>query len=167
MERVDPLRDHPDAGLARRALENVRHTVVQGLELGELEPYTELFLPTAAFMEKDGHYTDWEGRGQRLRRVRSAPGIAQEDWEIFAGLARAMDGDLGFATLDALQEEFGALLAPRDVEGFGFESDATPRPHHRGSISIPNSALPASNLSPRTPQHPINSRGVSRKATAS
>jgi anaerobic selenocysteine-containing dehydrogenase len=41
-------------------------------------------------------------------------------------LARAMDADLGFATLDALQEEFGALLAPRDVEGFGFESGATP-----------------------------------------
>jgi NADH-quinone oxidoreductase subunit G len=123
---VDPVRDHPDAALARRALENVRHTVVQGLELGELEPYTDLFLPTAAFMEKDGHYTDWEGRGQRLRRVRPAPGIAQEDWEIFAGLARAMDADLGFATLDALQEEFGALLAPRDVDGFGFESDATP-----------------------------------------
>ena len=123
---VDPLRDHPDAALARRALENVRHTVVQGLELGELEPYTDLFLSTAAFMEKDGHYTDWEGRGQRLRRVRPAPGIAQEDWEIFAGLARAMDGDLGFGTLDALQEEFGALLAPRDVEGFGFDSGATP-----------------------------------------
>jgi NADH-quinone oxidoreductase subunit G len=125
---VDPLRDHPDAALARRALENVRHTVVQGLELGELEPYTDLFLSTAAFMEKDGHYTDWEGRGQRLRRVRPAPGIAQEDWEIFAGLARAMEGDLGFATLDALQEEFGALLAPREIEGFGFDfdSEATP-----------------------------------------
>jgi NADH-quinone oxidoreductase subunit G len=123
---VDPLRDHPDAVLARRALENVRHTVVQGLELGDLEPYTDLFLPTAAFMEVDGHYTDWEGRGQRLRRVRPAAGIAQADWEIFVGLARAMNGDLGFAALDALQEEFGALLAPREVEGFGFDAGAAP-----------------------------------------
>jgi predicted molibdopterin-dependent oxidoreductase YjgC len=37
-----------------------------------------------------------------------------------------MNGDLGFATLDALQEEFGALLAPREVEGFGFDAGAAP-----------------------------------------
>jgi NADH-quinone oxidoreductase subunit G len=114
---VDPLRDLPDAALARRALQNVPHVVVQGLELGSLEPYADVFLPTAAFIEREGHVTTWEGRGQRLRRVRPAPGIAQEDWEIFTGLALVMGGDLGWETLEELQEELGGLLAPHERLG--------------------------------------------------
>ncbi|MEP6475694.1 MAG: NADH-quinone oxidoreductase subunit G [Actinomycetota bacterium] len=110
---VDPLRDAPDAALARRALQNVPHLVVQGLELASLEPYVDVFLPAAAFLEKEGHVTTWEGRGQRLRPVRGAPGIAQADWEIFTGLALVMGGDLGWESLNELQAEMGALLAPR------------------------------------------------------
>jgi predicted molibdopterin-dependent oxidoreductase YjgC len=111
---VDPLRDVPDATLARRALENVPRVVVQSLELGSLEPFADAFLPAAAFVEKEGHFTTWEGRGQRLRRLRAAPGIALPDWEIFATLALACGGDLGFETLEELQEELGGLLAPRE-----------------------------------------------------
>jgi NADH-quinone oxidoreductase subunit G len=112
---VDPLRDFPDAQLARKALANAGHTVVQSLQLGELEPYADAVLPAAAFLEKDGHMTDWEGRGQRLRPVRGPVGIARADWEIFAGLAEAMGASLGFGSLEELQEELGGLLAPREI----------------------------------------------------
>jgi NADH-quinone oxidoreductase subunit G len=112
---VDPLGDLPDAALARRALQNVAHVVVQGLELAGLEPYADVFLPAAAYLEKDGHVTTWEGRGQRLHPVRGAPGIAQADWEIFTGLALAMGGDLGWETLEGLQHELGGLLAPHEL----------------------------------------------------
>ena len=110
---VDPLRDYPDAALATRALQNVEHAVVQSLELGSLEPYADAFLPAAAFLEKEGHVTTWEGRNQRIRPIRGAAGIALPDWEIFASLALAAGGDLGFETLDELHEEMGRLLAPR------------------------------------------------------
>jgi NADH-quinone oxidoreductase subunit G len=112
---VDPLRDVPDAALARRALQNTPVKVVQSLELGSLEPYADAFLPAAAFIEKTGHLTDWEGRGQLIRPVRGAHGISLADWEIFASMALACGGDLGFETLDELHEEMGALLAPREV----------------------------------------------------
>ncbi len=110
---VDPLRDYPDAALATRALQNVEHTVVQSLELGSLEPYADAFLSAAAFLEKEGHVTTWEGRNQRIQPIRGAAGIALPDWEIFASLALAAGGDLGFETLDELHEEMGRLLAPR------------------------------------------------------
>jgi NADH-quinone oxidoreductase subunit G len=113
---VDPLRDYPDAGLARRALENVSVKIVQSLELGSLERYADAFLPAAAFLEKDGHLTTWEGRGQRMRPVRGPAGLSRPDWEIFAGLAVACGGDLGFDTLDELHEEMGELLAPVQAE---------------------------------------------------
>jgi NADH-quinone oxidoreductase subunit G len=109
---VDPLRDVPDAALARRALQNVPIKVVQSLELGDLETFADAFLPAAAFIEKDGHVTNWEGRGQRLRPIRGALGIGLPDWEIFASLALACGGDLGFETLEELHEEMGRVLAP-------------------------------------------------------
>ena len=37
------------------------------------------------------------------------------DWEIFASLALACGGDLGFESLDELHEEMGELLAPEDA----------------------------------------------------
>ena len=111
---VDPLRDYPDAALVTRALQNVERKVVQSLELGTLGPYADAFLPAAAFLEKDGHVTTWEGRSQRIRPVRGAAGIALPDWEIFASLALASGGDLGFETLDELHDEMGRLLAPHE-----------------------------------------------------
>jgi NADH-quinone oxidoreductase subunit G len=112
---VDPLRDLPDAALARRALANVDHVIVQSLELGTLEPYANAFLPAAAFIEKEGHVTTWEGRGQRLKPIRGPQGISLPDWEIFASMGLACGGDLGFETLDELHEEMGSLLAPRPI----------------------------------------------------
>jgi NADH-quinone oxidoreductase subunit G len=112
---VDPLRDAPDAALARRALQNVGTVVVQSMELGDLGPYVSVFLPAASFLERDGHLSDWEGRSQRVRPLRAAAGISRPDWEIFAGLAAASGGDLGFDTLDELHEEMARLWAPREV----------------------------------------------------
>jgi NADH-quinone oxidoreductase subunit G len=112
---VDPLRDVPDAALARRALQNVDTVVVQSIELGDLAPFVSVFLPAASILERDGHVSDWEGRSQRVRPLRTSAGISRPDWEIFAGLAAAAGGDLGFDTLDELHDEMGRLLAPREV----------------------------------------------------
>ncbi|MEX2459556.1 MAG: NADH-quinone oxidoreductase subunit G [Actinomycetota bacterium] len=112
---VDPLRDFPDADLARRALANVRYKVVQDAVRGDLDIYADAMLPAAPFLETDGHYTTWEGRSQRLRRTRPPRGLARDDWEIFQGVGEALGKDLRFATLEALQEELAGLLGTREV----------------------------------------------------
>ncbi len=112
---IDPLRDLPDPRAVRHALGNVEHVVVQSLELGDLEPFADAFLPAAASFEREGHLTTWEGRRQRTRRVRAPLGLARPDWEIFAGLAEALGADLGVTSLEEVDEEAGRLLAPRDV----------------------------------------------------
>jgi NADH-quinone oxidoreductase subunit G len=112
---ADPLRDHPDAALARRALANVGTLVVQSLELGDLAPFASAFLSASAAIERDGHLTDWEGRWQRIRPVRQALGLGRPDWEILCGLAAAMGADLGFETIDELRAEMASLLMPRSV----------------------------------------------------
>ncbi|MEP7060450.1 MAG: molybdopterin-dependent oxidoreductase, partial [Actinomycetota bacterium] len=122
---VDPLRDAPDAALARRALANVPVRIVQSLELGSLAEYADAFLPAAAFVEKDGHVTNWEGRGQRIRPVRATEGISRPDWEIFTIIAGAMGADLGFTTLDELHGEMGSLLAARPAATVAAEQPPT------------------------------------------
>jgi NADH-quinone oxidoreductase subunit G len=133
---VDPIRDFPDATLARRALGNVGVKVVQSLELGELEPFADAVLPAAAYLEKDGHVTDWEGRAQRLRAVRGAVGIARPDWEIFVGLAETMGMPLGFETLEELQEEMTDLLAPREVPTRSDAYVGTGRPQYLEDLTL-------------------------------
>jgi NADH-quinone oxidoreductase subunit G len=112
---VDPLRDFPDAKLARRALENVPYKVVVDVSTDTLAIYADAMLPAAPFLEKDGHYSDWEGRSQRFRPVRNPHGLARSDWEIFQELSEVMEADMGFHSLEALHDEMGRLLAPHEA----------------------------------------------------
>ncbi len=107
--------------------------VVQSLELGDLEPFATVFLPAASLLESDGHVSDWEGRGQRVRPVRSPAGISRPDWEIFAGLAAAAGGDLGFETLEELHDEMGRLLAPREATD---DAPTGETPSDRGGLTL-------------------------------
>lgn len=133
---VDPLRDVPDAGLVERALRNTRHVVVQSLELGSLEPFADAYLPAAAWAEREGHATDWEGRSQPIRPVRGPAGVSRPDWEIFAGLARAAGTPLGFATIEELRAEAVSLLAPRTIAARSTAWTGTGRPTRLGELTL-------------------------------
>jgi NADH-quinone oxidoreductase subunit G len=142
---VDPLADFPDAQLARRAVANAPFRVVQDISLRGYELYADAALPAAAFLEKDGHFTDWEGRGQRLRPVRSPPGLARPDWQIFQELSEVTDADMGFHSLDALHQEMGQLLGPPGVEPLGPPSSdprARPSPSEITSSGGPPGSSP-------------------------
>jgi NADH-quinone oxidoreductase subunit G len=112
---TDPLRDHPDAALARRALENVLHKVVVDIDGEAMRIYADVMLPAAPAIEKDGHYTDWEGRSQRLRPVRNPAGLARSEWQIFQELSEIAGKDMGFHSLEDLHEEMARVLHPSAV----------------------------------------------------
>jgi NADH-quinone oxidoreductase subunit G len=108
---TDPLTDFPDASLARRALENVPYKVIVDISSKAMALYADVMLPAAAYIEKDGHYSDWEGRAQRLRPLRAPHGLARSEWEIFQELSEVMGKDMGFHSLDALHDEMGRVYA--------------------------------------------------------
>jgi NADH-quinone oxidoreductase subunit G len=148
---VDPLRDFPDASLARKALENVRNKVVVDISEEVLAIYADAMLPAAPYLEKDGHYTDWEGRAQRLRPLRSPAGLARSEWEIFQELSEVMGADMGFHSLDALHEEMGLLLGG---DGAAVVAVTPARAAGRGPRERRASELPfrtSSEASTRTP----------------
>jgi predicted molibdopterin-dependent oxidoreductase YjgC len=133
---VDPLRDVPDSALARRALANARFRVVQSLELGELEPFADAFLPASAWIERPGHLTDWEGRSQPVQPVRDPEGVSRPDWKIFAGLAEAVGRSLGFETLEEVRAEAAPLLESRTAPSRTTAWTGTGPPKRLGDLTL-------------------------------
>jgi predicted molibdopterin-dependent oxidoreductase YjgC len=97
---ADPVRDFPDAALARRALEKIPFTLVVELFPTESAQLADVLLPSAANPERDGTYTNLERRLQKLEPLVQSPGSAREPWRALAGLAAALGEDFGWSTLD-------------------------------------------------------------------
>jgi predicted molibdopterin-dependent oxidoreductase YjgC len=120
---TDPLRDFPDARLVRHALENAPYKIVVDISADAMDIYADAMLPAAPYLEKDGHYTDWEGRTQRLRPVRSAFGLARSEWEIFQELSEIAGADMGFRSLDDLHQEMAMVLTSSQGSESGSPSE--------------------------------------------
>ncbi|MFQ5706154.1 MAG: molybdopterin-dependent oxidoreductase [bacterium] len=90
--------------LERGLAQNVLQKALTGLELlvfqgtnanstSELAHYT---LPSAAFVEKDGTFTNYAGRVQRINKAVEPLGEAKPDWAIFRNLAKALGKSMPF-----------------------------------------------------------------------
>src|SRR3989442_14867542 len=78
----------PYTTLFRSAIDQLDFLVVQDLFMHETAERAHVFLPAAAFAEKDGTYTNSERRVQRVRQALPAPGEARPDWWITCELAK-------------------------------------------------------------------------------
>src|SRR5690606_14381769 len=70
--------------------------VYQGVLMSELARAADIVLPGAAWVEKDGTYTNEQGRVQAASQVLAPPGEALDDREIFFRVARALGQELPF-----------------------------------------------------------------------
>ncbi len=108
---ADPLSDHPDRWLARRALSGAGFVVaVDAFRTPSVEQ-ADVVLPVAIWGERAGTTTNIEGRVSRLGQKVVPPGVAWADWMVAAELAMSLGGDLGFESLAAIADEI-ARLAP-------------------------------------------------------
>ena len=72
--------------------------VYQGVLSTELARAADIVLPGSAWVEKDGTFTNDQGRVQPAARVFSAPGDALDDREIFFRVARVLGQALPYST---------------------------------------------------------------------
>jgi formate dehydrogenase alpha subunit len=91
----NPLLSEPDLHHAEKAIAQLDFLVVQDLFMHETAERAHVFLPAAAFAEKEGTFTNSERRVQRVRAVVPPPGQARPDWWITAELARRVARRLG------------------------------------------------------------------------
>jgi NADH-quinone oxidoreductase subunit G len=97
---ADLLSDFPDRDLAQRALDACPFTVVTELFATETATHADVILPSAAYAEREGTFTNLERRLQKLERLLPPPGSAKEPWDICAGIARALGDDWGWRDFD-------------------------------------------------------------------
>ncbi|HEX9819025.1 MAG TPA: formate dehydrogenase subunit alpha [Methylomirabilota bacterium] len=93
----NPLLSEPDLHHAEKAIGQLDFLVVQDLFMHETAERAHVFLPAAAFAEKDGTFTNSERRVQRVRTALPPPGDSRPDWWITAELARRVARRLGIA----------------------------------------------------------------------
>jgi predicted molibdopterin-dependent oxidoreductase YjgC len=72
------------------ALLRVETLVFQGTNANATSRHAQLVLPAAAYAERDGTYTNFEGRVQRFRKALEPLGRALPDWDILARVAQAV-----------------------------------------------------------------------------
>jgi predicted molibdopterin-dependent oxidoreductase YjgC len=110
----NPLLSEPDLNHATKAIAQLDCLVVQDLFMHETAELGHVFLPAAAFAEKDGTFTNSERRVQRVRAALPPPGEARPDWWIAGELAKRVarrigrDVDRQFAYTSA-SEIFGEM----------------------------------------------------------
>ncbi len=91
----NPLLSEPDIHHAEKAMDQLDFLVVQDLFMHETAERAHVFLPAAAFAEKEGTFTNSERRVQRVRAALAPPGEARPDWWITCELAKRVARRLG------------------------------------------------------------------------
>ncbi len=143
----NPLLSEPDLHHAEKALSQLDFLVIQDLFMHETAERAHVFLPAAAFAEKEGTFTNSERRVQRVRKVLDPPGQARADWWITCELARrvarrlglALDRQFEYAGADAIFDEMARLtpflggLSHARVDREGGIQWPCPSPDHPGT----------------------------------
>ena len=101
----NPLRSLPQQERVENALRRLDFLVVQDVVKTKTAGLADVVFPGACFSEKDGSYTNLEGRIQTGTAVVSPPGDARPDWEILALLAARMGSSDAHSGLDEIRGE--------------------------------------------------------------
>ena len=99
---ADPLRDHPDAQLARRALAGAERVISIDGHMSLSSRAADVVLPAAVMGEKSGTTTNIEGRTTPVEQKVTVHGTARPDWMIALELAQRLGHDLGVSDLKDL-----------------------------------------------------------------
>jgi predicted molibdopterin-dependent oxidoreductase YjgC len=111
---VDPGPDGSlgDASWIVEARRSGRLTAViyQGVLTGELSKAADVVLPGAAWVEKDGCYTNDQGHVQSASKVMNPPGEAVEDWQILTSVAAAVGLPFSYKNAQDVRADLAAAL---------------------------------------------------------
>jgi predicted molibdopterin-dependent oxidoreductase YjgC len=131
----NPVVGFPQPDTVKEALASLGFLVVTDLFLSETAAMADVVMPAAAFTEKEGTFTNFEGRVQRLHKVTEPAGQSRSDSEIIQKLAEAMAAPISYASQQDVMEEIEEMVPfysrvhlgekEREETGFGdLESDS-------------------------------------------
>ncbi|MDH5724620.1 MAG: molybdopterin-dependent oxidoreductase [Nitrospira sp.] len=106
----NPLATFPVSMEVRAALERLELLVVQDPFLTETAKMAHFVLPAGTYAEKEGTFTNLEGRVLRIRQAMDALGESLPDWHIMTALANAMGCQWDYQSANDIQSEIMKLL---------------------------------------------------------
>jgi len=96
---------------AAEPLRGIARIVAMGYRPDAITGQAQVVLPARSFAEKDGTFTNMEGRAQRIRRALDVGLAVREDWTVFAELARRLGVDWGYTELAAVSRDAARAVA--------------------------------------------------------
>jgi formate dehydrogenase alpha subunit len=121
----NPALSFPHSTLVVEALASLDFLVVQDLFLTETAKLATVVLPAASFAEKEGTFTNFERRVQKVQKAVEPLGESLPDWEIILRLAGKMESPIPFSSLQQVIDEIAdtcklsnySLCAESEAEG--------------------------------------------------
>ncbi len=108
---ANPLAEYPDAGKAKKAIDNVPFLVVADLFLTETAAQADVVFPAVAFAERNCTLTNVEGRVQRTVRALDPAGASKQEWSVLGMIAEDLGKPLDLGTADSLAKTIRVELA--------------------------------------------------------
>jgi len=106
----NPCLSFPHSELVAEALASLDFLVVQDMFLTETARLANVILSAASFAEKEGTFTNFEGKAKRVRKAIGSLGKSLPDWEIILRLADKMGEPLPFSSLQDVMSEIEELV---------------------------------------------------------
>jgi formate dehydrogenase alpha subunit len=106
----NPMASFPQPDLVKQALSSLEFLVVTDMFPTETVKHAAVVLPAASFAEKEGTFTNFEGRVQRLHRAIEPVGDSLPDVEILLRLAEAIGSPLPYASHQEVMEEIEEMV---------------------------------------------------------
>lgn len=91
----NPMMSEPNLNETRHHMQQLEFLVAQDLFINESGAFADVFLPAAAWAEKDGTFTNTDRRVQRVRQAQLPRGQSRPDWQIICDLAQRIEQRLG------------------------------------------------------------------------
>lgn len=106
----NPLSSFPKPSLLRKAFASIDFLVVADMFLTETAKLATVVLPAAGFAEKEGTFTNFEGRVQPVRKAIEPPGESLADFEIILRLADKMGNPMPYSSPQQVMNEISDLV---------------------------------------------------------
>jgi len=101
----NPALSFPNSSLITEILASLDFLVVQDMFLTETAKLANVVLPAASFAEKDGTFTNFEGRVQKVQKAIPPLGESLPDWEIILRLAEKLGAPMPYSSPQQIMEE--------------------------------------------------------------
>jgi len=106
----NPMASFPQPARVKKALSSLDFLVVTDMFLTETARLASVILPAASFAEKEGTFTNFEGRIQRVRKAIEPAGDSLPDGEIIRRLAGILDSPMLYTSPQQVMSEIEEMV---------------------------------------------------------